>query len=122
MVLSPSFTRTIREVASTLLIVGMVTGCATDDAVTEGVPDIPWSDSSIGRAVGPSFTFRAGDTLELYVLEDSSLDGEYPVRQTGDVIIPRLGRVSAVGKTTQSIESEIKRRLEQNQINVYLVI
>ena len=76
----------------------------------------------MGREVGPGFTFRQGDTLELYVLEDPTLDGKYPVRQTGDVIIPRLGRVEAVGKTTGSIESEIKSRLERNQIKQATVI
>jgi protein involved in polysaccharide export with SLBB domain len=100
----------------------LASSCTSSDPVTDGIADIPWSNESVGRAVGSGFKFRQGDILELYVLEDSSLDGEYPVRQTGDVIISRLGRVEAVGLTTRQIEADIKRRLEQSQLKEATVI
>jgi protein involved in polysaccharide export with SLBB domain len=90
--------------------------------VIEGIADRPWMQSANMRQVGPGFTFLPGDTLELYVLEDSTLDGKYAVRQTGDVIISRLGRVPAVGKTTREIESDVKGRLQKTQLKEATVI
>lgn len=97
-------------------------GCSGTTPVMEGIADRPWMQGANTRQVGPGFTFLPGDTLELYVLEDSTLDGKYAVRQTGDVIISRLGRVSAVGKTTREIESDIKGRLQKTQLKEATVI
>lgn len=99
-----------------------LTGCSGSSPVTDGIADRPWTQGNTSRQSGSGFTFRAGDTLELYVLEDSTLDGKYPVRQTGDVIISRLGRVEAVGKTTREIESDIKSRLQKTQLKEATVI
>lgn len=99
-----------------------VNGCTGSSPITEGIADSPWIQENSSREGGARFTFRAGDTLELYVLEDSTLDGKYPVRQTGDVIISRLGRVEAAGKTTREIESDIKARLQKTQLKEATVI
>lgn len=100
-----------------------VAGCAESNPVTEGIADQPWrSPSGMARESGPGFTFRPGDTLELYVLEDPTLDGKYPVRQTGDVIISRLGRIATAGKTTKEIEVDIKSRLQKTQLKEATVI
>lgn len=99
-----------------------LTGCTSNSPNTKGIADHPFAQGSIVREVGPGFTFRPGDSLELYVLEDPTLDGKYPVRQTGDVIISRLGRVEAVGKTTKAIESDIKARLQKTQLKEATVI
>jgi polysaccharide export outer membrane protein len=99
-----------------------LSACTGSSPVTKGIADRPWVQGNSARESGPGFTFRAGDTLELYVLEDSTLDGKYPVRQTGDVIISRLGRVEAVGKTTREIESDIKGRLQKTQLKEATVI
>lgn len=98
------------------------TGCTNSSPVTEGIADQPWIHQTSSREAGAGFTFQAGDTLELYVLEDPTLDGKYPVRQTGDVIISRLGRVAAVGKTTRQIEEVIKERLQKTQLKEATVI
>ena len=101
----------------------LLTACAESNPVTDGIADQPWrSEPGTTRESGPGFTFRPGDTLELYVLEDPSLDGKYPVRQTGDVIISRLGRVASAGKTTKEIEAEIKSRLQKTQLKEATVI
>lgn len=100
----------------------LMAGCSGSSPVTRGIADHPIAMNSNMREVGPGFTFRPGDTLELYVLEDPTLDGKYPVRQTGDVIISRLGRVEAVGKTTKAIESDIKERLQKTQLKQATVI
>lgn len=99
-----------------------LSACTGSSPVTQGIADSPWEQGNSARESGPGFTFRAGDTLELYVLEDSTLDGKYPVRQTGDVIISRLGRVQAAGRTTKAIESDIKGRLQQSQLKEATVI
>lgn len=96
--------------------------CSSSNPVTTGVADEPWMHQFTVRESGPGFTFRPGDILELYVLEDSTLDGKFPVRQTGDVIISRLGRVPASGKTAKEIETDIKQRLQSTQLKAATVI
>jgi len=38
-----------------------------------------------------------GDTLEIVVLEDPSFNGKVVVRESGDIILPKVGRVRVVG-------------------------
>lgn len=104
------------------LVCLVLSACSSSDPVTNGTADEPWMHQFTVRESGPGFTFRPGDTLELYVLEDSTLDGKFPVRQTGDVIISRLGRVAASGKTAKEIETDIKQRLQSTQLKAATVI
>ncbi len=55
---------------------------------------------------------RAGDRLEIYVLEDESFNGIYLVRDGGHVIFPRVGRVEMAGKGLSEAEAAIKAAFE----------
>lgn len=57
-----------------------------------------------------------GDALQVFVLEDDSFNGLYQVRRGGYIIMPRVGRVSVVGKDMSGAEKAIKEALEQNQL------
>lgn len=119
---SPMFLHNLRILSPFVLSLALLS-CADTNPVTDGIADQPWrSQSGTARESGPGFTFRPGDTMELYVLEDPTLDGKFPVRQTGDVIISRLGRIPAAGKTTKEIEADIKSRLQRTQLKEATVI
>lgn len=64
----------------------------------------------------------AGDKVEIFVNEDNSFDGVYPVRQQGDVIIPKLGRIPVSGLTASQVEAKIKSSLEVSQLTKATVI
>ena len=64
-------------------------------------------------AVDPSHRLTRGDQLAYRVAEDRD-DKVVPlsVQDSGDVEVPLIGRVKAVGKTTSELSGEIKTRLE----------
>lgn len=65
---------------------------------------------------------RIGDSLELFVNEDSSFDGIYLVREGGDIIIPRVGRILVAGMSTRSAKDAIEKKLEEGQLKQASII
>ena len=53
-----------------------------------------------------------GETLEVTVLEDDTLNGLYQVRRGGYLVLERLGRLLVVGKKLDEVEALIKKELE----------
>lgn len=65
---------------------------------------------------------KIGDQLDVFVLEDKSFNGSFSVRETGEIIIPQLGRVMVLGFTLLEVEQAVKRQLEGSQLKVATVI
>lgn len=63
-----------------------------------------------------------GDALDLFVLEDSSFNGLYIVRPSGDIIIPKAGRLNVVNMSLEQVEGTVKKVLETNQLAKATVI
>lgn len=61
-------------------------------------------------------TVLPGETLEIFVVEDSAFNGRYQVRRGGYVVIPQVGRVSVAGKDLQGSEKAVAQALEKNQL------
>jgi protein involved in polysaccharide export with SLBB domain len=57
-----------------------------------------------------------GESLEVIVMEDDSLNSLYQVRRGGYIIMPRVGRISVAGKDLQGAEKAIKEKLQESQI------
>lgn len=74
------------------------------------------------RGEMPDDLLVAGDALDLVVLEDETLNGIYPVRRGGYVILPRVGRVSVAGKELSAAETAIRDALQENQIRQATVV
>jgi len=68
------------------------------------------SDSPTSNIIVP------GDALQLFVLEDESFNGLYQVRRGGYIILPRVGRVSVVGRDVTGVEKAVKEALEASQL------
>ncbi|MBI5773424.1 MAG: SLBB domain-containing protein [Verrucomicrobia bacterium] len=68
------------------------------------------------EAASASSIILPGDALQVFVLEDDSFNGLYQVRRGGYIIMPRVGRVSVVGKDMSGAEKAVKEALEQNQL------
>jgi protein involved in polysaccharide export with SLBB domain len=57
-----------------------------------------------------------GDELEVFVLEDSSFNGSFKVREGGDIIMQKLGRVKVGNMSVSSAQEVIRKRIETSQI------
>lgn len=63
-----------------------------------------------------------GDALDLFVLEDSSFNGEFIIRPSGDIILPKAGRVQVVNMSLSEVEATVKGILEKTQLRQATVI
>jgi len=57
-----------------------------------------------------------GDNLEVFVIEDASFNGRYQVRRGGYIILPAVGRIAVAGKTLPDAEGEVRKALEETQL------
>jgi protein involved in polysaccharide export with SLBB domain len=57
-----------------------------------------------------------GESLEIMVMEDDSLNNLYQVRRGGYIIMPRVGRIAVAGKDLQGAEKAVKEKLQESQI------
>lgn len=79
--------------------------------------------SGLGNDIGSKgYQTSVGDALDVYVLEDSSFNGLYVVRPSGDIIIPKAGRIQVVNMTLEQVESSVRKVLEVNQLTKSTVI
>lgn len=65
---------------------------------------------------GDSDVILPGETLEVFVVEDSSFNSRYQVRRGGYIILPAVGRISVAGKSVKKAEQEVKASLETSQL------
>jgi len=63
-----------------------------------------------------------GDAIDIFVLEDNSFNGLYVVRPSGDIIIPKAGRILVLNMTLGQVEAAIRQALETNQLTKATVI
>lgn len=63
-----------------------------------------------------------GDTLEVFVMEDPSFNGTYKVREKGDIILPKLGRVDVQGLNIDQVQKKLQQSLEESQLHKATVI
>ena len=67
-------------------------------------------------------TVGIGDVLDLYVMEDSSLNGQFQVHESGNIVIPRIGRVHVAGSTLSAAQDQVRGRVQSDQIKKATVI
>jgi protein involved in polysaccharide export with SLBB domain len=63
-----------------------------------------------------------GDSIEIFVKEDPSFNEIYQVRESGHIIIPKVGRIKVSGLSIFEAESKIKATLEPDQLQTATVI
>lgn len=65
---------------------------------------------------GPALsqTLKAGDVLEINVLQDPKLDRRVTIDPSGQFAFPLAGRIRAAGTTPMAVENLIKSRLKNN--------
>ncbi len=65
---------------------------------------------------GGSKILAAGEPIELFVVEDESLNSVYKIQEDGYVTLPKVGRVQVAGKDLPDAEQAIKEALQVSQL------
>lgn len=65
---------------------------------------------------------QVGDAIDVFVLEDSTFNGNFIIRPSGDIIMPKVGRVGVQGLSLSEAEGRIKSTLQANQLRLATVI
>lgn len=98
-------------------------GCNFSNKNSEGgweeIQSTPRRSDDIGSL---GYRTSIGDAIDIFVLEDSSFNGTYILRPSGDIIIPKAGRIQAVGLTLSQVESAVRTALEGNQLTKATVV
>jgi protein involved in polysaccharide export with SLBB domain len=105
-----------------LFCVTLISACQSPS----GIPNPNVSNSVLAApnssVANKSYQVKVGNQLDIFVLEDKSFNGSYSVRETGEIIIPQLGRIYVLGMNLAEVEASIKRQLETTQLKVATVI
>lgn len=103
------------------LIAGLVS-CKTKPALDTP----PYNPNPSQRVQAPTdpknIPIRPGEALDIYVLEDATLNGGYTVRAEGHIIFPTMGRIQLAGLTPSQAEARMKELLESQKLRVATVI
>ena len=63
-----------------------------------------------------------GDQLDVYVMEDITLNGQFQVRESGNIIMPRIGRIHLAGSSLAAAKDLVRNRVQTDQIKKATVI
>lgn len=68
---------------------------------------------SVQAAMGASYHFKPGDTIQISVWQEPRLNRQVLVAPDGSIELPLAGRIQAEGRTTKQVELAIKKRLSE---------
>lgn len=74
------------------------------------------------QQTGASYRIQVGDMIDVFVLEDNTFNGTFTIRSSGDIIMPKVGRVGVQGLSLSEAEGRIKQTLQANQLRLATVI
>ena len=74
------------------------------------------SGADRSEAAVASRPIAIGDKLEVFVEEDPTFNDVYLVREGGDIIVPRLGRIQMAGISVKAAEARIVSSLKRGHI------
>jgi protein involved in polysaccharide export with SLBB domain len=94
-------------------------GCQHQDSAPGVVPPPRIPEAGVSTATNQVLI---GEALELFVMEDSEFNGNYVVRERGDIILPKIGRLQVAGKSVEEVQTLVKKTLEASQLKMATVI
>ena len=65
---------------------------------------------------------HVGDLLDVVVMEDHSLSGQFGVLESGNIIMPSIGRIYLAGSTLEAAQNIVRRHIETDQVKKATVI
>jgi polysaccharide biosynthesis/export protein len=101
-------TTTQRLRACWLAFVVLLAGCANTPTAT--LP--PASEPAIAAQFRDQYVIGPGDSLDIFVWHNPDLTRTTPVQPDGQIAIPLVGNVVAVGKTPAALSQEVQDKLK----------
>lgn len=94
------------------LIVSGCTGASRGGPIAyEAPPNFSLPDAPRASTFGPNYRVASGDLLAITVFQVEALSKDYRVDLAGNVAVPLIGDVAAVGRTTAELRQDIASRL-----------
>ncbi|MCW5830604.1 MAG: polysaccharide biosynthesis/export family protein [Deltaproteobacteria bacterium] len=75
-----------------------------------------FADRAHAADAGESYRIGPQDRLQITVWREADLTGEFEVSSQGVLQFPLLGQIKAAGRTTQSLDDEITRKLAESYL------
>jgi len=110
------------QIVKTWLIVIIVSSILVNCSSRQRLPSQPTPPLTESDFSSREYHVQIGDEIDVFVIEDSSFNGPFVVRPSGDIIMPKVGRILIQGMSLKEAESRIKQALESNQLRSATVI
>lgn len=105
-----------------LFLISLISACQSKNNTIVAPPQNTTSSEAAAHSQHNGYQVKIGNQLDIFVLEDKTFNGSYPVRETGEIIIPQLGRIYVLNMNLAEVEAAVKRHLEATQLKVATVI
>ncbi|MDB6120970.1 MAG: Capsular polysaccharide biosynthesisexport periplasmic protein WcbA Capsular polysaccharide export [Verrucomicrobiaceae bacterium] len=105
-----------RYTCASFSLLGICLALASCHSTNPDTADLPMPARQAPVSVAPRTTLAPGDTIEVFVMEDEKFAGTYKVRENGDIIMPRVGRVRVGGLSVSGAQDAVKAVLEASQL------
>lgn len=109
----------IKTILTGILIALGLTSCSSRTGGDQIEAPMERRGNDIGTA---GYKTGIGDAIDIFVLEDSSFNGLYVVRPSGDIILPKAGRIQVLNMNLGELENSVKKVLESTQLTQATVI
>ena len=113
-----------RSLSAGLLLVAALVASAPALA-QQGQPSAPSQTPPESQVHGSSDPLRPGDVIRLRIWREPDLSGEFPVRETGDVVLPKVGPMTVAGESPTAVRDRLVRAysefLQHTSIDVTLL-
>lgn len=87
-----------------------VAGCASGPAATPAGAAAPAATESVGDG---GFPLQPGDVIRLRIWREPDLSGEFSVDESGVVMLPKIGAVTAAELTPAELEATVRSSYER---------
>ena len=113
-----AFSRGIAGLSLCLLAVGLVSGCAAErgGSIPYATQPLAAPDTPRAPVLTADYRINTGDKLAITVYRVEELTREYRVDLSGNVAMPLIGNIAAIGRTTGEVRDEIGRRLGERYL------
>ena len=105
-----------RYTCASFSLLGICLALASCHSTDPATADLPMPGRSAPVAAAPRTSLAPGDTIEVFVMEDEKFNGSYKVRENGDIIMPRVGRVKVGGMSPSGAQEVVRQTLESSQL------
>ena len=103
-----------------LFAVASSVSCESTNVTGQDGPLMPLPPSQLPSSA--NYRMQVGDMIDVFVLEDNNFNGTFAIRPSGDIIMPKVGRVGVQGLSLTEAETRIKQTLQANQLKQATVI